>query len=80
MALRVSFLTPGAKRALSRGDLKMNDVILDVNHQELPAMNTRQFHSYFRLNFNVGDTVTLTVLRGNQKMEIKVPCIEVKEE
>lgn len=80
LALRVSFLFPGAKWAQSRGDLKMGDIILDVNNNQLPAMSTRQFHAYFRLNFNVGDTVTLTVLRGTEKREIKVPCIDPKEE
>lgn len=80
LALRVSFLFPGEKWAQSRGNLKMGDIILDVNNKQLPAMNTRQFHAHFRLNFNVGDTVTLTVLRADQKMEIKVPCINPTEQ
>lgn len=80
LALRVSFIFPGQKWAPTRGDLKMNDVILDVDGRQLQAMNTRQFHSYFRLNFNVGDTTTLKVLRGQQTLEIKVPCLEINEE
>ncbi|HEY0072728.1 MAG TPA: Trx7/PDZ domain-containing (seleno)protein [Abditibacteriaceae bacterium] len=79
LALRVSFLFPGPKWATTRGDLKMNDVILDINDKQLPGMNTRQFHSYFRLNFNVGDTATLTVLRGQEKLQIKVPCLDLAE-
>lgn len=79
LALRVSFFFPGPKWAQSRGDLKMGDIILDVDNKQLMAMNTRQFHAYFRLNFNIGDTATLTVLRGDEKVEIKVPCIDSKE-
>ena len=79
LALRVSFFFPGAQWAPTRRDLKMGDIILDVNNKQLPAMNTRQFHAYFRLNFDFGDTATLTVLRGNEKLEIKVPCIDPKE-
>jgi len=79
LALRVSFFFLGPQWAQSRGALKMGDIILDADNEQLPAMNTRQFHAYFRLNFNVGDRVTLTVLRGGQKMEIKVPCVDPKE-
>ena len=80
LALRVSFLFPGEKWVATRGGLKLNDVITGVNGQALPHMTPRQFHSYFRFNFNVGDTATLNVLRGDQKLEIKVPCMDVGEE
>ncbi len=80
MALRVSFMFPGKEWEKSRGDLKMNDVIVGVNGEALPSMNTRQFHSYFRLTFNVGDTVTLNVLRGGERVAVLVPCIDVREE
>jgi len=80
MALRISFLFPGPEAARSRGDLKTNDVIVGINGKNPPVMNTRQFHSYFRLNFNVGDTVTLNILRGNQRLDIPVPCVELRGE
>jgi membrane-associated protease RseP (regulator of RpoE activity) len=80
LALRVSFLFPGEKWVPTRGELKLNDVITGVNGQSLPHLTPRQFHSYFRFNFNVGDTATLNVLRGDQKLEIKVPCMDVGEE
>ena len=76
MALRITFFFPGQRWAEARRDLKMGDIILDVNHKELPAMNMRQLITYFRFNFQVGETATLTVLRGGQKMEITVPCID----
>lgn len=80
MALRVSFLFPGAKWAPARGDLKRNDIIVGVNGKTLPAMNARQFHTYFRLNFNVGDTATLNVLRGDRRLDIPVPCLDIRAE
>lgn len=75
LALRVSFLFPGPQWARTRGSLQMNDVIVDVNGASLKHMTTRQFHSYFRLAFNVGDQATLSVLRGAQRLEIPVPCL-----
>lgn len=80
LGLRVSFMFPGPQWAKTRGDLRMNDVITDVNGAGLPAMTTRQFHSHFRLAFNVGDTALLNVLRGTERLEIRVPCLEVPEE
>jgi hypothetical protein len=79
MALRVSFFFPGEPWAKTRGDLKMNDVIVGINGQSLPSMTTRQFHSHFRLAFNVGDTATLNVLRADQRLEIQVPCLDIRD-
>jgi hypothetical protein len=80
MALRVSFFFPGEGWAKTRGDLRMDDVILDVDDRKLPAMTTRQFHSRFRLDHNVGDTASLTVLRGSERLQIRVPCIDTHGE
>ncbi|MCS6861543.1 MAG: PDZ domain-containing protein [Abditibacteriales bacterium] len=77
MALRVTFLFRGEEWVKTRGDLQMNDVIIGINGEQLPHMNARQFHAHFRLRFNVGDTVTLNVLRGNQRINVKVPCLDV---
>ncbi len=54
MALRVSFVFPGEKWKATYGDLRLNDVIVGVGGRELGHMSPRQFHTYFRLNFNVG--------------------------
>lgn len=79
LALRATFLFPGAEWAKTRGGLQKEDVIVGVNGRELPNMTIRQFHSYFRLTFNVGDTATLNVLRGGQRLALQVPCIDVRE-
>lgn len=78
MALQVNFFFPGPKWARTRGDLRNGDILLGVDGQELPEMTTRQFHSHFRLNHNVGDTATLMVMRGSQRLDIRVPCLDTR--
>jgi hypothetical protein len=78
--LRVSFFFPGGQWAKTRGDLKMDDVIVGLNGEALPSMTMRQFHTRFRLAFNVGDTATLDVLRAGQRLQIPVPCIDTHDE
>ena len=73
-------LFSGEEWARTRGDLQMNDVIVGVNGRQLTGMTILQFHTYFRLTFNVGDTATLDVLRGDQRLAIRVPCLEVRGE
>jgi len=80
MALRITFAFPGEAWAKTRGELKMDDVIVGINGQAFPSMTTRQFHSYFRLHFEVGDTVTLNVRRNGQALNIAVPCLDVPSE
>lgn len=78
LALRVTFLFAGEKWKAAQGDLKKGDVIVAVGGKNnLPAMNARQFHTYVRLHYNVGDTLPLTVLRDGERREVLVPCVEV---
>ena len=80
MALRVSFLFAGEKWERTRGDLKLGDVIVGCSGKDLPDMTARQFHAYFRLNFDVGDVATLHVLREGKRLDIRVPCLDVPRE
>lgn len=80
LALRASFLFPGAQWAKTRGDLKQNDVIVGLDGKELPEMNTRQFHAHVRLTYSVGDAITLNVLRAGKPLEIRVTGMDVREE
>ena len=80
LGIQVNFMFPGAHWAKTRGDLKSGDILTGINGEALPHMTTRQFHSHFRLAFNVGDTATLNVLRGGQRVEVRVPCLDVPEE
>lgn len=76
MALRVSFLFPGEKWVKSRGDLKLGDIIIAVGGKELPAMTPRQFHTHIRLNYEVGDTIPLTILRDGKRTNLQIPAID----
>jgi hypothetical protein len=80
LALRVTFFFPGKKWAETRGDLAMGDIILGIDGQSLPHMDMRQFHSHFRLLKQVGDRAVLNVLRGKEKLDIAVPCLDGEEE
>jgi membrane-associated protease RseP (regulator of RpoE activity) len=80
LALRVTFLFPGPAWAKTRGGLQKDDVIVGINGRQSPPMTIRQFHAYFRLNFDVGQTQTLNVLRGEQRLAIKAPCMEVRDD
>lgn len=77
LALKVNFLFPGEKWKAARGGLRMNDVIVAVGGQELPEMTPRQFHAWFRLNYDVGQTATFTVLRAGKRTDVAVPCVDV---
>lgn len=79
LALRVSFLFPGEKWVATRGELRLNDVVWGVNGEALPHMTPRQFHTWFRLKFNVGDKAVLNILRGGRRLAVTVPCLEVVE-
>jgi hypothetical protein len=79
MALRVSFLFPGEKWVRTRGDLRLGDIITGAGGKALPDMTPRQFHTHFRLSFEVGDTAVLDVLREGRPMKVTVPCLEVNE-
>lgn len=76
LAIRANFMFPGPVWARTRGDLRNGDVIIGLDGKEPPEMTTRQFHSHFRLSYDVGQKVRVLVLRGGQKTEFEVPCLE----
>lgn len=79
LALRISFLFPGEKWKPAQGELRLGDVVLEVDGVALPAMTPRQFHTWIRLNREVGHTLTLTVLRGGKRRKITVVGIDPGE-
>lgn len=80
LAIEANFMFPGPVWEKSRGGLQNGDLVVEVNGKSLPSMTMRQFHTYFRLNHEVGETVTVQVLRGGKKVDLRVPCIEAPEE
>lgn len=67
----INFLTPTARHA----GLQANDVIVGMNDQNL-TMNARQFETHIRLYYRVGQEVTLNVMRGKEKVKLKLKLPE----
>jgi serine protease Do len=67
----MNFLTPAARHA----GLQTADVIIGVNDKEL-TMTARQFEAYIRLNHRVGEEITLNVLRGKDRVKVKLKLPE----
>ena len=67
----MNFLTPPARHA----GLRANDVIIGVDDTQL-SMTARQFETHIRLNYRAGQEITLNVLRGKDKMKLKMKLPE----
>ncbi|WP_309715128.1 PDZ domain-containing protein [Armatimonas sp.] len=78
LALKVNFVFPGEKWALSLGGLKLGDVIVAVDGKTLPQMAPRQFHTWLRLNKDVGQKLKLTVMRDGKRLILTLPCLDLR--
>ena len=67
----MNFLTPAARHA----GLQANDVIIGIDDKSL-SMSARQFEAHIRLNYRVGQEVTLNVLRGKERVKVKLKLPE----
>jgi predicted metalloprotease with PDZ domain len=67
----MNFLTPPARHA----GLQANDIILGIGDQPM-RMTARQFETHIRLNYRVGDEITLNVLRGMERIRLKLKLPE----
>lgn len=67
---QMNFLPPAARHA----GLRTGDVIVGIDDQKL-TMTARQFETHIRLNYRVGQEVTLNVIRGTEriKLTMKLP-------
>lgn len=77
LALKITTLFPGEKWRASQGDLRLGDVIVGVDGKTLPAMSARQFHSWFRLNKEVGQKADLLVVREGKRLIVTIPCLDL---
>ncbi len=68
---QMNFLTPTARHA----GLQANDVIVGLNDRPL-AMTARQFEAHIRLYCQVGQEITLNVLRGKERVKLKLKLPE----
>ena len=77
LAILVNFFFRGEQWVKTRGGLHMGDIIIDVDGKKLLTLTTRQFHSRFRIDHEVGQKAVLTVLRGDQRLDLTVLCLDV---
>jgi serine protease Do len=62
-----SFVPTPARQA----GIRINDIILGVDDKRL-EMTARQFETYMRLNYKVGDVARYNILRGGERLMIAV--------
>lgn len=68
---QMNFLTPAARHA----GLQANDVIVGIDEQAL-TMTARQFETHIRLRYSVGQEITFNVLRGKERVKVKLKLPE----
>ena len=68
---QMNFLTPTARHA----GLQANDVITGIDEQAL-TMTARQFETHIRLKYSVGQEITFDVLRGKERVKVKMKLPE----
>ncbi|HEY0982789.1 Trx7/PDZ domain-containing (seleno)protein [Schlesneria sp.] len=64
----------GGKRALDDG-LREKDVIIALDGKPFHG-DTRQFNMHVKLNYRVGDDLSLTVLRNGQRQNVTIHLVE----
>ena len=76
-ALQVKWINrdkPGG-RAAHKAGLRNGDIIVKLAGKPIPnAHNT--FNTFIKLNYSVGQSLDLTVIRGGKAKQIAVPLVE----
>ena len=70
----VKYINPDGPAANS--GLQVGDVIIGANGQEISSLTEL---NEIKKQLNVGDTLTLTVSRNNQEIDIKIVLAETKQ-
>ena len=69
---------PGGQAVFDSG-IRQGDVVVAFEGEPIPAGESgepRRFHAAMKLKYQVGDTVTLTVLRGKERKDFEVKLVE----
>ena len=76
-ALQVKWINSGAPagKAARKAGLKNGDVIVKLFGKPVPDSHAK-FNAFVKLNYKVGDTLDLTILRGGKEKLIKLPLVE----
>ncbi len=64
----------GGRQAFEAG-LRQGDVIVAMEGKPF-HLTTKQFNSHLKLNYKVGDTLPLTVVRDGKRIDISIPLAE----
>ena len=65
---------PGGQAA-KRSGLKQKDIVVALDGKPL-KMDHSQFNMHVKLNYKVGDTLPLTVLRNGKKIDLQIQLVE----
>jgi hypothetical protein len=72
LALRQqAYLSPEARQA----GLRVNDILIGVDEHR-SALNARQLETHLRLNYHIGDTINLHVLRGAERLQLQLRLVK----
>jgi hypothetical protein len=68
----INFLTPTGRHA----GLQANDIIVGIDDEQKMTMTARQFETHIRLYYRVGQEITLNVLRGKERLKLRLKLPE----
>ncbi|WP_395088723.1 PDZ domain-containing protein [Armatimonas sp.] len=77
LALKVTLLFSGERWRASQGDLQLGDTIVAVDGKTLPQMSASQFHTWLRMNKDVGQKLRLTIIREGKRLLLTLPCLDI---
>lgn len=76
--LRIQWINTGTieGRLAQKHGLREGDILIAFDGKPLMRMSPKDFQVHVRLNYRISDVLPLTVLRGGQRIELKVPFDE----
>ncbi|MEC9092857.1 MAG: PDZ domain-containing protein, partial [Planctomycetota bacterium] len=65
----------GGRSAFKSG-LRHGDLIVELENKPIEKMNSAQFNTYIKLNYKVGQTLPITVIRKGKKIRVQIKLVE----
>lgn len=63
-------------QSVRKAGLRNGDLIVAVDGKPLVDMTSPQFHAYVKLNYQVGDRLPITIVRGGQRMNLEIELVK----